>query len=151
LHNQARANLLAGFAIDEYRSDFVRSDFIVRSITGINSETGAIAVGYPASPGQTIQFQLRDAATADLDLTLCLDGARLELTGRRPVATLAFPDETRGVPFFGRPHHDAALIRKKFPSLPAFGMAASAEIGPSADRTIVNTGGVAVGILFLNS
>ena len=148
LRNKSRANLLAGFAIDEYRHDFVRSDFVVRSITGVDSETGAIAVGYHANIGQTIQFQLRDPATADLDLTLCLDGARLELTGRRPVATLAFPDESRGEQFFGRSHHDAALIRKKFPSLPAFGMASSAEIGPSDDRVIVNTSGIALGILF---
>jgi small ligand-binding sensory domain FIST len=148
LRTNARANLLTGFAINEYRSDFVRSDFVVRSITGVNTESGAIAVGYHCSVGQTIQFQLRDPATADLDLTLCLDGARLELTGRRPLATLVFVDEGRGTPFFGRPHHDARLIRKKIPSAPLLGMAASAEIGPADNIPIVNTGGLVMGVIF---
>lgn len=148
LRNRARANLLVGFAIDEYRHDFVRSDFVVRSITGVDAQSGAIAVGYHARPGQTVHFQLRDPATADLDLTLCLDGARLELTGRRPIAALAFPDESRGEAFFGRSHHDSALIRKKFPAIPVVGLSSAAEIGPSVDQTIINTGGLAMGILF---
>ncbi|HRA46503.1 MAG TPA: FIST N-terminal domain-containing protein [Thermomicrobiales bacterium] len=148
LRARTRANLLAGFVIDEYRLDYVRSDFVVRSITGIDQATGAIATGYHAQPGQTIQFQLRDQATADLDLTLALDGARLELTGRRPIAGFGQYSNVRGQAFFGAPHHDAALIRKKFPHVPILGLTTAAEIGPASGSTIVNTGSFALGILY---
>ena len=148
LRDSTRANLLVGFAVDEYISDFVRSDFMVRAITGIDIASGAISAGYLPRVGQTIQFQLRDPATADLDLTLCLDGARLELTTRRPVAALSFVSNTRGAAFFGAPNHDSALLYRKFPRVPMIGVATSAEIGTAADRSIVNTGGLALGLIY---
>ena len=147
LRPMVQSNLLVGFAIDEYRSEFFRSDFIVRSMTGIDQASRSIATGFLPVLGQTIQFQLRDAATADLDLTLCLDGARLELTGRRPLAALMFSNDQRGKLLFGSAHHDAALVRKKFPPVPLLGAITSAEIGPATGRTILNTGSVALGLL----
>ncbi len=66
--------LLIGRAISEYRERFGRGDFLVRNIVGADQENGAIAVGDFARVGQTVQFHVRDAATADEDLSLMLEG-----------------------------------------------------------------------------
>ena len=71
---QARAqqNLLIGLAMDEYRDEFGRGDFLVRNILGADRENGAFAVSALPREGQTLQFQVRDAAAADEDLRLLL-------------------------------------------------------------------------------
>ena len=107
LRNQTRTNLLVGLATDEYQAEFAhaRGDFLVRSIAGIDQPSGAIAIGARARPGQTIQFQLRDAAIADLDLTFCLDGLRGSIGGLDPVAMVAFAGQERGRNLFGSESH----------------------------------------------
>ena len=69
--------MVAGLAVDEYQHEFGRGDFLIRNLVGYDGETGALAVGAVPRPGQTIQFQVRDAATADLDLSLLLDPRKL--------------------------------------------------------------------------
>ena len=103
----------------------------MRSIAGIDQPSGAIAVGARARPGQTIQFQLRDAATADLDLTFCLDDLRLGLKGLTPIALLAFAGQERGHNLFGSANHDSLTIQRKFPGVPTIGAYTAGEIGPS--------------------
>jgi small ligand-binding sensory domain FIST len=58
-----------------------------------------------------------------------------------------FSNDLRGKLLFGSAHHDAALVRKKFPPVPLLGAVTSAEIGPATGRTILNTGSVALGLL----
>lgn len=130
LRPRARLNLLVGLAAGEYRHRFQRGDFLVRNLAGIDQASGAIAVGAGVRAGQTIQFQMRDAATADLDLTAMLDGARQALRGRRPIAGLLAACNGRGTGLFGTPHHDAAAIARKFPGLPLAGCFCAGEIGP---------------------
>jgi small ligand-binding sensory domain FIST len=43
LRNQTRTNLLVGLATDEYRTEFQRGDFVVRSIAGVDQSSGAVA------------------------------------------------------------------------------------------------------------
>ena len=147
LRDRTRCNLMVGFAVDEYRSDFQRGDFVVSGITGIDQATGSIATDVSAVAGRTIQFQLRDAATADLDLTLCLDGARLELTRRKPVAAIGFVNAGRGANLFGVSNHDATLVQKKFPGLPSAGLFTSGEIGPAGSGTILTSQCCALGLI----
>src|SRR6185436_11474216 len=50
-----------GVAVDPTKSDFGRSDFIVRMLVGIEPQQGAIAVGdHGLRVGQTVQFLVRD-------------------------------------------------------------------------------------------
>jgi small ligand-binding sensory domain FIST len=147
LQAQTRTNLLVGLATDEYRSEFTRGDFLIRSIAGIDQPTGAIAIGARARVGQTIQFQLRDAAIADLDLTFSLDSLRLQLAGRDPVAMLAFAGQERGRNLFGSDNHDALAIQRKFPGVPTIGVATAGEIGPAGRESAVHSLSLALGLL----
>lgn len=138
LRARAQRNLLVGLAVDEYRSDFLRGDFLIRNLIGLDQESGAIAVGTLPRVGQTIQFQMRDAATADLDLSLHLEQGRLQLNRRSPIAGLLFTCNGRGAGLFGQPHHDALAIARKFGGLPLAGLFCAGEFGPVAGRTAVH-------------
>ena len=70
----ARRGLHVGQVIDEYRDAFGRGDFLVRNVQGVDPDTGAIAIGDYVRVGQTVQFHLRDAQTADEDLNALVSG-----------------------------------------------------------------------------
>jgi small ligand-binding sensory domain FIST len=135
---RAQRNLLVGLAADEYRTEFLRGDYLIRNIIGIDQSSGAIAVGTIPRIGQTVQFQMRDAATADLDLSLHLDQARLQLNRRTAVAGLLCTCNGRGEGLFGQPHHDALAISRKLGALPLAGLFCAGEIGPVAGRSVVH-------------
>ncbi len=138
MQQDARDHLVAGLAANEYRENFGRGDFLIRNIIGIKRESGAIALGARPRVGQTIQFQLRDAATADLDLTATLLEAQLRLGGRVPVAGLLAACNGRGTSLFGLPHHDAAAIERRFAGLPLAGLIAAGEIGPVGSKSFIH-------------
>jgi len=130
VRTRARRNLLLGVAADEYRQDYQRGDFLVRSVTGFDQSRGAIAVEGGIRVGQTVQFQMRDAATADLDLSLTLDHAEVWLDGRKPIAGVLYACQSRGAGLFGASHHDAAAVAKGLGSPMIAGCFCAAEIGP---------------------
>ena len=95
--------LHVGIVIDERKADFARGDFLIRGLVGVDRATGAIAVGDEVELGTTVQFQVRDASSADEDLRLMLR----DVTGE---AALVFTCNGRGSYLFGEPNHDAALV-----------------------------------------
>ena len=56
-----------GRVINEYQGSFQRGDFLVRNVMGAD-DTGAIQITDVIRVGQTVQFHVRDAETADEDL-----------------------------------------------------------------------------------
>jgi small ligand-binding sensory domain FIST len=138
IRDQARRNLVVGLAADEYRTEFIRGDFLVRNLVGVDQASGAIAVGATPRVGQTIQFQVRDAATADLDLGLHLEHARAQLKQRSPVAGILCSCNGRGIGLFGQPHHDARAVSRKLGALPLAGLHCAGELGPVAGRSAVH-------------
>ena len=64
----ARRGLHLGRVIDPYKSEFARGDFLVRGVIRADPDSGAIAVGDRIEVGESVQFHVRDAATADEDL-----------------------------------------------------------------------------------
>jgi small ligand-binding sensory domain FIST len=147
LRNRTRRNLLVGLAIDEYRADFARGDFLIRAIAGIDQPSGAIAIGARPRTGQTLQFQLRDAITADLDLTLCLDDLLLNLAGLEPVALLAFAGQERGANFFESDSHDALAIQRALPGVATIGLYTAGEIGPAGTSAAIHTMSLTLGMI----
>ncbi|MDQ2683825.1 MAG: FIST C-terminal domain-containing protein, partial [Chloroflexota bacterium] len=122
LRIRTHRNLLIGLALDEYRAEHRRGDFLIRGIAGIEQASGAIAVGAPVRVGQTVQFQIRNPAVADLDLTSCLNDLRMRLAGVRPAFGVGFSGYERGLDLFGRPNHDAGAIQKRLPGVPFAGL-----------------------------
>ena len=115
-----------GRVIDPYKSEPVRGDFLVRWVTGSDPESGAIAVGDRIEVGESVQFHVRDAATADEDLRELLGRA-----GEVPTAgALLFTCNGRGTRLFSVPDHDAALVSDMLGAPPLAGFNCAGEIGP---------------------
>jgi small ligand-binding sensory domain FIST len=141
LDEQERAlvshGLLLGRVIDEYKSDFGRGDFLVRSVTGLDPENGAIAVGEQIGVGATVQFHVRDAASAHEDLETRLESVKRALGSKRPTGALLFTCNGRGSRMFGAPGHDAAAVSESL-QVPLAGFFAAGEIGPVGGKNFVH-------------
>jgi small ligand-binding sensory domain FIST len=122
--------LHVGVVIDERKTEFERGDFLVRNVLGADRENGAMAVGQEVDVGTTVQFHVRDAATADEDL-------RGLLAGRHAEGALLFTCNGRGVRLFGRPDHDAAVVEEHL-NTPLAGFFAAGEFGPVGGRNFVH-------------
>jgi small ligand-binding sensory domain FIST len=137
LQVRARTNLLVGLAIDEYRAEFGRGDFLIRNLLGADRQHGALAVSDLPRVGQTVQFQVRDARAADDDLRAMLDAARREMDAD-PVAALLCSCNGRGVGLFGTPDHDAHAVAERLGPLPLAGFFCNGEIGPVGGRAYLH-------------
>ena len=134
-----RAGMFAGLAMDPAKSPLERGDFLVRNLVGADRSTGAIAVGEPVRVGQTIQFQIRDAESARLDLRATLDGVARELAGRRPMFGCYFNCAGRGQGLFGVPDHDVGMIRERLGAFPLVGFFGNGEFAPIGRRNYFHT------------
>ncbi len=143
----AGRNLFIGLAADEYRDHYERGDFLIRGITGIDHESGAIATNALPRTGQTIQFQLRDVTTARADLDYVLARAALAPDSPVPVAALLCTSSERNAAFFGGPATDAAALTRHFPALPIAGITTSGEIGPVGRKPFLHGFTAAMGFI----
>jgi small ligand-binding sensory domain FIST len=127
--------LQVGQVIDEHKASFDRGDFLVRGLLGADPETGSIAVADSVEVGQTLQFHVRDAASADEDLQLLL----APVARWRPRGVLLFSCNGRGRGFFGEPDHDAARVAAATGEAPMAGFFAQGELGPIGGRNFLHT------------
>jgi len=127
--------LLLGRAISEYRERFGRGDFLIRNIIGADQDKGAVAVADNVRVGQTVQFHVRDARTADEDLSLMLEANSM---GAPPVAGLLFSCNGRGTRLFDEPCHDIRVARRAMPQTPVAGFFAAGEIGPVGGKNFIH-------------
>lgn len=144
---RARNNLLVGLAMDEYKTDFVRGDFLIRNLMGSDQPSGALAVSDLPRVGQTVQFQLRDSWAADTDLKEMLIAAKAELGDSAPVAALLCSCNGRGENLFGVPHHDAAAVAEHLGPVPLAGFFCNGEIGPVGGRPYVHGFTASLGLI----
>ncbi len=91
----AQEAVFVGIAMNEYTHQFKRGDFLIRGLMGIDQETGAGVIADYIQPGQTVQFHLRDAATAREDLTELLSSQHAIAT-QKPAGALVFNCNGRG-------------------------------------------------------
>jgi small ligand-binding sensory domain FIST len=126
--------LLIGRAISEYREKFGRGDFLVRNVVGVEQDSGAIAVADYVKTGQTVQFHVRDAASADEDLKLLLDSRKLAA----PAGGLLFSCNGRGTRLFDEPCHDVGAARGALKAAPIAGFFAAGELGPVGGRNFIH-------------
>lgn len=123
--------LHVGRVVDEYKTEFARGDFLIRNVMGIDEESGAMAVGDLVEVGETIQFHVRDAATADEDLR------HAAASVAPPAGAMLFTCNGRGSHLFGVPDHDAALLSDAWRK-PLAGLSCSGEIGPVGGRNFLH-------------
>jgi small ligand-binding sensory domain FIST len=100
-------------------------------VFGVDRATGAVAVGDSPPVGSTVQFQVRDAASADEDL-------RAVLAGHTASGALVFTCNGRGRQLFGTPDHDATVISDLLGTSALAGMFCAGELGPVDGRNAVH-------------
>ncbi|MDH3706547.1 MAG: FIST C-terminal domain-containing protein [Acidimicrobiia bacterium] len=115
-----------GIVVDEQQEAFDQGDFLIRAVLGVDRSVGAVAVGEQVPVGSIVQFQVRDAQTADDDLRHLLAGGAAE-------GALVFTCNGRGERFFDEPHHDAELVHAVAGDATA-GLFCAGEIGPIGMR-----------------
>lgn len=117
-----------GIVVDEYLPSFGRGDFLVRNVYAVDRASGAMTITDKVRVGQTVQFHVRDAETADEDLRLLLRSS--QTASKNAEAALLFSCNGRGTRLFGEPHHDAGAIADEIGPIPAAGFFAAGELGP---------------------
>ena len=136
--NLVRSSLHVGRVASEYQDSFSHGDFLVRNVVGAEPRSGVIAIGDHVRVGQTIQFHVRDAASADADLRALLGRARDASAGSGPAGALVFSCNGRGSRLFAEPHHDARAVEACYGPIPAAGFFAQGEIGPIGRRNCLH-------------
>jgi small ligand-binding sensory domain FIST len=131
--------LQLGVVIDEYRDQPGQGDFLIRGVVGADPESGAIAVGDEIQVGQTVQFHVRDAESADEDLRRALARESAALGGRSPAGALLFTCNGRGSRLFAGPDHDAGLIATMLGDIPLAGFFCAGELGPVGGQNFLHT------------
>jgi small ligand-binding sensory domain FIST len=132
----AAQGLFMGIAMNEYQTEFHRGDFLIRNVMGAIPDSGAVAIAGMVRAGQTVQFHVRDSATADEDLRELLEVA--VIAGIKPAGALMFTCNGRGSRMFDLPHHDVSALCDMFPGLPVAGFFAAGEIGRVGRRTFLH-------------
>ncbi|MDP9173883.1 MAG: FIST C-terminal domain-containing protein [Planctomycetota bacterium] len=127
--------LMIGRVISEYKEHFGRGDFLIRSLSGVDQKSGAIAVGELVRVGQTVQFHVHDAQSAHEDLELMLQPTS---TGAAPPAALLFSCNGRGSRLFETHNHDVGVARSAMPQTPIAGFFAAGELGPVGEKNFLH-------------
>ena len=106
-------------------------------LIGIDRDSGALAITDHVRVGQTVQFHVRDADTADEDLHALLQ-MDLSAHARQPAAALLFSCNGRGTRMFAQPHHDAGVLQAEAGDIPVAGFFAQGELGPVGGQNFIH-------------
>jgi small ligand-binding sensory domain FIST len=106
------------------------------NVHGADRNNGALATGGLMRVGQTVQFHIRDAVTADEDLRHLLEQYRQSHSTSR--AALLFSCNGRGSRMFPDPNHDALTIQQCLGPLPLAGFFAQGELGPVGKKNYIH-------------
>jgi small ligand-binding sensory domain FIST len=128
-----------GIVIDEYQTEPGQGDFLVRGIAGADPESGTIVVGGELEVGQTVQFHVRDARSADEDLRRALEREAAALGGRPAAGALLFTCTGRGTHMFAEPDHDTGLLAQTLGQIPVAGFFCGGELGPVGAQNCLHT------------
>ena len=127
--------LFVGRAVKAGQEILGQGDFIIRGVTGIDQQTGAIAIADQIQEGQVIQFHLRDALTATEDLEMLLIP---QIFSKPPEGALLFTCNGRGTRLYDHPNGDISVIRKNLGNFPLAGFFCAGEIGPIGDQNFIH-------------
>ena len=130
----ARESLFVGRVIDEYKSDFSRGDFLIHNILGVDRRNGSVGIAGHARVGTTVQFHVRDAASADEDLRKML--SKHVGTGVR--GAMLFGCNGRGTNMWPKSGHDVGVIRELLGDIPVAGFFCGGEFGPVGGTNFIH-------------
>ncbi|MBM3847846.1 MAG: histidine kinase, partial [Verrucomicrobia bacterium] len=134
----SRNNLFVGLAMDEYKTELERGDFLIRNILEADPDLGSLAIGALPRVGQTVQFHRRDKPASEEDFTVLLRRAQNQLAGHRIFGACLCSCNGRGRRLFGPVNHDAAKTQQAFGPTGVAGFFCNGEFGPVGDQSFLH-------------
>ena len=131
-----RVQLLVGLAVPGSETGAHFPDYTARNLTGIDPNSGVIAIGETIEPGMEILFCKRDAAAAKKDLQNIL--FTLKQAVPEPRGALYYSCVARGEHMFGSRGAELNLVKQALGEVPLVGFFCNGEI--SRDRLYGYTG-----------
>lgn len=113
-------------------------EYLIRNVMGADPERGALAVAANLRIGQRVQFQVRDAETAEEELRallLAYTAATAERASAPSSGALLFACTGRGARFFGEPDFESRRFGESQPGVPLGGFFCGGEVGPLGGET----------------
>ncbi|MGE0433795.1 MAG: FIST N-terminal domain-containing protein [Planctomycetota bacterium] len=132
------SGLFVGKVINEHKAEFSHGDFLVMNVPAIDPRSGAIAVTGEIRRGQTVQFHVRDAASADEDLRQLLAPHGVASGKPAPAAALLFTCNGRGSRMWETAGHDAGMLQELCGPVPTTGFFAAGELGPVGGQNLIH-------------
>lgn len=126
--------LFIGLAMEPQREQYQAGDFLIRTILGLDPDTGALLINTHIPAHSVVQLHLRDAVTSAQDLELLLSRYR-DSHATQPVAALLFSCLGRGAEFYGHADHDSNAFKQRLGDVPLGGLFCNGEIGPVRGAT----------------
>lgn len=133
-----RHSLFLGIEMAGQSHRYGLGDFLVRTLAGLEPNSGAMAVQAQLSNYQVVQFHLRDARTSAQDMERHLAEMQRARANRPLRGALMFSGLGRGQELYGGPNHDSDLVCRHLGALPMGGFFSDGEIGPVGGRTFLH-------------
>jgi small ligand-binding sensory domain FIST len=121
--------LFLGVAMEPQREQYQAGDFLIRTILGLDPDSGTLLVNSHIAPHSVVQLHLRDAQTSAQDLEQLLTRYRATHS-ESPSGVLLFSCLGRGTEFYGHRDHDCNAFTQLVGDLPIGGFFCNGEIGP---------------------
>ena len=134
----AQEAIFVGIAMNEYKDQYKRGDFLIRMLMGLDVESGAGAIADFIKTGQTIQFHVRDAISSAEDLNELLKSQRNKAPQMMPQGAIVFSCNGRGENLFRSKNHDIKIIHNYVGQIPVAGFFCAGEIGPVGGKNFIH-------------
>jgi len=122
--------LFIGLAMEPQREQYQAGDFLIRTILGLDPDSGALLINTHIPPHSVVQLHLRDAVTSAQDLEQLLSRYRASHDPGELRGILLFSCLGRGAEFYGHADHDHNTFKQQVGDLPLSGLFCNGEIGP---------------------
>lgn len=121
--------LFLGIAMRAQQSHYAQGDYLIRTILGLDPDTGALLVNTPIPAQSVVQLHVRDARTATQDLEQQLNAYHNQHASLHDSGVLLFSCVGRGAEFYGHADHDSNAFKHLIGELPIAGFFCNGEIG----------------------
>jgi len=129
------SGLFIGRAIASGHVGLGRGDFLVRGVIAIDPHKGSMAIADTLREGETIQFHVRDADTAEEDLAMMLATQTLFAP---PRGVFLFTCNGRGTRLYDHPDGDVSTIQEVLGGVDLAGFFCAGEFGPIGGKNFLH-------------
>lgn len=129
--------LFMGVAMQSTSEHYQAGDFLIRTLLGLDPDSGALLINARVPAHSVVQLHLRDAETSSQELQQQLEQYQQQHPAP-PAGVLLFTCVGRGIEFFGTPDHDSLAFKQLVGDIPTAGFFCNGEIGPVAGHTYLH-------------